>query len=522
MKTTECLTTRRSFLATAAAAAAATHPFLRAVAQSQPAPFLRYDVKSPEGIAMLKSYAVAIEAMLKLPPTHPHNWYRNALVHTIDCPHGNWWFLLWHRGYTGLFEQTVRQYSGNPKFAFPYWNWTEEPAVPPQFFEGILNPKHPAYIESYEKFHEAFQGPVEDWFNNMSPTQLTQAKLNNFPTADAFFDGIKSKGFFPDRDKARRDYAPSYPLTRLAAFSVSHRVIDCALAVRSFLDFGSAVTANHYVLSKFSIFEGMAHNKVHNDFEGFMQDNMSPVDPIFMMHHSNIERVWLEWTAQMEALHLDPLPTEGLDVWKAEPFVFFIGPDGKPAPGQNAGAYLAVDQFNYRYVGGKTGLAAAHMLMASKPSRFAGQRFEATQNPKAADPRGAVFNLALPAPLLKSSPAAASSRDSEFILEVTVEGMPDQYGEELNLFVNPPEGVLGDETPGLLASLSFFGLHHHHSSSGSVVFEVPFCDYVRCVVDKKCTYPPKVLVVKSRPKSLLAAAGNTNPLQVTAIAMRGL
>ena len=521
MKTTERRTTRRSFLATAAAAAAATHPFARAVAQSQPGPFLRHDVQSPEGIAMLKSYAVAIEAMLKLPPTHPHNWYRNALVHTIDCPHGNWWFLLWHRGYTGLFEQTVRQYSGNPRFAFPYWNWTEEPAVPPQFFNGILNPKHPAYIESFEKFHAAFQAPVEDWFNNMSPAQLKQAKLNNFPTADAFFHGIESKGFFPDRDKARRDYAPGYPLTPLAGFSVSHRVIDCALAVRSFLDFGSAVTANHYVLSKFSIFEGMAHNKVHNDFEGFMQDNMSPVDPIFMMHHSNIERVWLEWTAQMEALHLDPLPTEGLDVWKAEPFVFFIGPDGKPAK-QNAGAYLDLGQFNYRYVGKKTGAAAMPMLMASKPSQFAGQRFEATQTPEAADPRGAVFNLTLPAPLLKAGPAAASLRDSEFILEVTVEGMPDQYGEEVSLFVNPPAGELGADTPGLLASLSFVGLHHHHSSSGSVVFEVPFCDYVRCVVDKKCTYPPKVVAVRSQPKSLLAAAGDANPLRVSAIAVRGL
>jgi tyrosinase len=329
----------------------------------------------------------------------------------------------------------VRRYSGNPRFAFPYWNWTEEPAIPPQFFDGILNPKHHAYIESYEKFHDAFQAPVQDWFANMSPAQLLQAKLNKFPTADAFLDGIKSNGFFPNRDKARRDYALRYPLKPLAAFSVSHKVMDCALAVRNFLDFGSAVTENHYVLNKFSIFEGMAHNKVQNDFEGFMQDNMSPGDPIFMMHHSNMERFWVEWTAQMEALHLDPLPTEGLDAWKAEPFVIFIGPDGKPAPNQNAGAYLDVDQFNYRYVGGKTGVAAARMLMASRPSQFARQRLEATESPKAADPRGAVFNVALPAPLLKTSPAAASPRDTEFILEVTVEGMPGQYGEELNLFV---------------------------------------------------------------------------------------
>jgi tyrosinase len=146
MMITENLTSRRSFLATSAAAAAAAHPLARAAAPSLPSPFKRYDVRSPEGIKMLESYAVAIEAMLKLPPTDPHNWYRNALLHTMDCPHGNWWFLLWHRGYMGLFERTVRHYSGNPRFAFPYWNWTENAAVPPQFFEGVLNPKHPDYM----------------------------------------------------------------------------------------------------------------------------------------------------------------------------------------------------------------------------------------------------------------------------------------------------------------------------------------------------------------------------------------
>jgi len=522
MKITENLTSRRSFLATSAAAAAAAHPLARAAAPSLPSPFKRYDVRSPEGIKMLESYAVAIEAMLKLPPTDPHNWYRNALVHTMDCPHGNWWFLLWHRGYMGLFEQTVRHYSGNPRFAFPYWNWTEDAAVPPQFFEGVLNPKHPDYIVSYEKFHDAFRGPVEAWFKSMIPAQLNQARLRGYATADAFLDAIKANGFFPNRDQARRTYVPGYTLTPLAAFSVSHKVMDCALAVRSFLDFGSAVTPNHYVVSKFSIFEGLAHNKVHNDFEGFMQENMSPVDPIFMMHHSNIDRLWVEWTTQMEALHLNPLPPEGLDVWKAEPFVFFIAPDGNPAPNKNAGAYLDARQFNYYYVGAKTGMMAKNMLMASRPSRFAGQRIEATQNANAADPRGTVFNLTLPATLLQAGPGAANPRDTEFILEVTVQGMPDQYGEELNVFVNPPAGALGADTPGLLASLSFFGLHHSHGGSGSVVFEVPFCDYARCVADKKCKYPPEILVVKSQPKNLKATPNATNPLQVTAIAVRGL
>ena len=55
----------------------------------------------PEGQKMLASYAKGVDAMLKLPADHPQNWFRNAFTHLMDCPHGNWWFYVWHRGYLG-------------------------------------------------------------------------------------------------------------------------------------------------------------------------------------------------------------------------------------------------------------------------------------------------------------------------------------------------------------------------------------------------------------------------------------
>ena len=58
---------------------------------------------------MLASYAKGVEAMLKLPADHPQNWFRNAFIHLMDCPHGNWWFYVWHRGYVGYFERTIRE-----------------------------------------------------------------------------------------------------------------------------------------------------------------------------------------------------------------------------------------------------------------------------------------------------------------------------------------------------------------------------------------------------------------------------
>src|SRR5437867_840342 len=70
--------------------------------------------------AMLDAYKRAIRAMLQLPPSDPRNWYRQALVHLLDCPHRNWWFLPWHRGYLFHLEQICAQLSNKPDFALPF------------------------------------------------------------------------------------------------------------------------------------------------------------------------------------------------------------------------------------------------------------------------------------------------------------------------------------------------------------------------------------------------------------------
>jgi tyrosinase len=94
-------TTRRHFLKTSVAAAgAAALPRHLALGQA-PAKYRRYNVTSPEGQKALASYAAGVQAMLNLPPDHPQNWFRNAFIHLMDCPHGNWWFYVWHRGYVG-------------------------------------------------------------------------------------------------------------------------------------------------------------------------------------------------------------------------------------------------------------------------------------------------------------------------------------------------------------------------------------------------------------------------------------
>src|SRR5262249_46915439 len=79
---------------------------------------------------IIQSYKDAITQMKALPSTDGRNWTRQAQIHNDHCPHGNWYFLPWHREYLVYFERIVRKLSGNKTFALPYWNWAIESKIP--------------------------------------------------------------------------------------------------------------------------------------------------------------------------------------------------------------------------------------------------------------------------------------------------------------------------------------------------------------------------------------------------------
>jgi hypothetical protein len=399
----------------AALALAAGLPAERAQGQSG-TPWVRYNVADAPGREMLASYATAIGRMLKLPPEHPHNWYRITFIHFLDCPHGNWWFFPWHRGFTGYVEQIVRKYSGNPRFAFPYWDWTRNPEVPQAMYAGVLDPASNEHIHDPVRFKNAFDPVLEKsgyWIKNPKPgddnplTPFGQLLIRQvrFPD-DAWFDIYKNPSmvaFFPNamypqgRPRGILANARGLDLPTRGAVSLP-RLID-ALSPRDFVTFASYRTLSHSNVSGFGILEGQPHNKVHNNvggiiydearrdvtnFGGFMQNNLSPVDPLFFLHHSNMDRLWDVWTRKQQAWNYPYLP-EGAPLtpggpptpgspyvqWAKEPFLFFVDADGKPSPKNRAGDFADIGAFNYRYQpgSGEEIVPRAGALMAAGPRR---------------------------------------------------------------------------------------------------------------------------------------------------------
>lgn len=83
------------------------------------------------------------------------------------------------------------------------------------------------------------------------------------------------------------------PLNPLYVSRVNTNVIDAL----TLAPFASTVTnmqrglTNAYEPS----FENMPHNPVHNIIGNVMADMQSPIDPIFWLHHANVDRLWSAW-----------------------------------------------------------------------------------------------------------------------------------------------------------------------------------------------------------------------------------
>lgn len=532
---------RREFLKTTAAAAtavgAAALPFGKLLAQ-EPAKYRRLNISSPEAKRTIESYKRAIRAMLALPPSDPRNWYRIALTHTMDCPHGNWWFLVWHRGYIGWFEQICRELSGDPTFALPYWDWSEnadprqpfQPSVPAVMFEDVLTPTDPAYIAHYKEFQARYRdvmAKADYWKRIYKPsgefddgTQYGQLLARGIRTPDdLWFDIIDDpRGtFFFDQAHARGVTKAKPGLDGKTAKAVSLQTLLDALAPRDFLTFASPKTMGHSGLTGFGVLEGQPHNRVHNcvggiftdsggnttNSGGFMQANLSPVDPLFFLHHSNIDRLWDVWTRKQQARGYPVLPQgSDLDTWSAEPFLFFVDSKGRPVSKTTAGDYATIGDFNYGYQPGsgeQVVPASAGARRAEAVTRI--ERFSAqiTRPPAGTDETASGAVTIRPA-LLQAGTGPEAPR---FFAQVTIALPPLAHGRDFAVLVNAPAGVAGADPSGphYAGTLSMFG---HHVVHAPVTFTIPLSATIAAMHERKLLKADAPLDIRIVPERMVA------------------
>ena len=462
--------TRRRLLGAGAALAATVA--LPSGVQAQAARFRRWEITDPAmPPRVLASYKAGITAMLALPPTDPRNWYRNAMVHLFDCPHGNWWFLDWHRAYLGWLETTLRDLSGDPDFALPYWDWTKTPSVPQAMFDGVLDPNNAGFIPTFDEFSTQFQPVVTNLYGAFSQDQLGVLSDRGIATAGDFMNSLQ-QAFF-DQPNARGLTATNPDLDSDTKVAVSLPTIRQSLRTTLFAGgggpndpagFASAKASNHSDGSTKGILESQPHDNVHGAMGGgggaFMVQFYSPVDPIFFLHHGNLDRLWDVWTRRQTALGRPTLPQgPDLDAWSNEEFRFFSNSQSQPVTQTKAGSYASTSVFGYDYSpgSGEDQVPVAGPAVASTPQVFSG----AVVSERIGLARAAGGTVRVPASALQAAPADAGPRVAEITLNLTHEDL----GRRFRVLVSPTPGA----APVAAGAITIFG-HPHH---GPVTFTVP-------------------------------------------------
>ena len=180
-----------------------------------------------------------------------------------QCQHGGWYFLTWHRAYLAAFEaivaQTIKDLGGPTDWALPYWNYLDS-----------TNPQA-------RQLPQPFLDPT---MPNGSPNPLS-----NPPRG-----GTQVLG--PTPWLPRDITLQAMSVTRYTAASGT---IGFGGGQTGFIQFGNLTGA----------LEGDPHNLVHvmiggvGPSSGFMSDpDYAALDPIFWLHHCNIDRLWEAWMAQ--------------------------------------------------------------------------------------------------------------------------------------------------------------------------------------------------------------------------------
>jgi len=373
---------------------------------------------------IIAAYKSAITAMKALPSSDPRNWTNQARIHNDHCPHGNWLFLPWHRAYLLYFERICRQLSGMADFALPYWNWSLTPSVPAPFWGG------------------GSSNPLFDSTRIATATSVASST------------------------------------------NVGATVLSSILAETNFETFGSySIGASEpqrpTIPPKYGRLEGTPHNYIHGFVGGDMGAFMSPLDPIFWLHHNMIERCWVQWNFDLNHLNTND------SAWLDREFTEFCDENGNPVR-VTARTALLFPVFSYRYDDVGPGAAGTGAPAAdTKAAQDASSR-KAKAGAKVQLDVQRRFPTAQPLAVTIDKPTAVRIAVDPQVLRATAgsrtllafDGASMDHTEDFSVrvFVNKPDATVDTppEDPHFAGAFAFFqhtGGDHDHGT-GNFVLDV--------------------------------------------------
>jgi hypothetical protein len=382
-------------------------------------------IQDPVKLEKLKK---AIRVMQRLPTTDPTSWIFQADIHGVandtnssfnQCQHSHWWFLPWHRAYIYYFEKMLQKYSGDAGLMLPYWDYTDSRfrSLPGPF----LDKSSPLYVDG-----RILNGPNVE-------LRTTQTSVANAFKSNRFIGGLEKNGFGGD------------VVSDLAQFAE---------------------------IEKSGLLEVSPHNSVHIGVGGLMNDpTTAALDPIFWLHHCNIDRLWASWN---DAGNRNPT-----DDWAAKDMQFFDA-DGKITK-LSTGILSDTKLLGYRY----DKLVNVHSEDSPTSSLLASNKGPADRKSIAKSESVLVNDDAVTSQLVLNNPSSSallaqplSTENSyqRFLLKIQGVEFNNLPQNTYEIYLNQPKAnfLTNGQSKNYVGSMSFFEHSNHaqHQKNRQQIFDV--------------------------------------------------
>lgn len=264
--------------------------------------YVRKNIHSVEAQKDVEAMNKALEIMRKMPCDNPLSWYYQGAIHWVPdtikanmlCPSyrnvsdlKDGWdncthtpegqevvhFLTWHRLYIFHFEKIVRKLSGYDEFALPYWGYTEN---------DLTNKTlHEVFRTSGAGLYESAR------FDSLNLGYPVSGEISRALILDKLFKTTSYEVFCKNIDKAPHG------------------------AMHDYIGAGNDTTGT------LKFFNKITGTQTSTGLMGWVPT--AGFDPIFWTHHSNIDRLWQQWSNSRNG---QPVTLEELQrtPW---PYVFF-------------------------------------------------------------------------------------------------------------------------------------------------------------------------------------------------------
>lgn len=237
------------------------------------------EVHPEDGEKYVKGVLALKSAPSRLPPANgsPNRYDDFVLIHRIVGRRGHQRpaFLPWHRAYLARLDREIQQALNDDAFALPYWKWEDhDPGNSILWSNDLLGSDGDRANDD-----RVMAGPFalddndpNSWRLNINPS----APINDPPYLKRAFG--KGQGTF---------------LPRAAD-------VDAALNIEDYDTPPWDTSAQGSFRNTLEGFAGPSriHNMVHMWVGGSMVRMTSPNDPVFFLHHCNLDRLWALWQAR--------------------------------------------------------------------------------------------------------------------------------------------------------------------------------------------------------------------------------